>query len=95
MIDLLTHRDSDGIVIRMTTQLAAHTKQPTFASLVSAELRRQERSGRWLARKLNSNQAFIQRRLSGEVEFEASLIAKISDILNVPVSRFFPEERAS
>lgn len=45
-------------------------------------------SGRELARRLNVDQKWVQRRLIGDIEVRPSDLEKIAAALDVPVTRF-------
>jgi transcriptional regulator with XRE-family HTH domain len=60
-----------------------------IAAEVRAELARQRISVSEAARRLGWTQTFLQRRVMGNRTFEASELAMIADLLEVPVSTFF------
>lgn len=76
------------------TRMTMQTATIDVASSVQRVLDEQERSGRWLARKLGKSPAWVQRRLAGEVLFSSVDIQLVADALGVPVSVFFGERAA-
>ena len=64
------------------------------AAEVRAEMGRQRFSGTRLARHLKVSQAFISRRLTGQVPFDVAELEAVAEVLNVPVSRFLDEVAA-
>jgi len=65
------------------------------AAEVRAHLARQRISGRQAAFALGWKQPYIARRLSGEIPFDVSDLAKIADLLGVPVTAFFETPAAA
>ena len=59
------------------------------AAEVRAHLARQRISGRQAAFALGWKQPYIARRLSGDIPFDVTDLAKIADLLGVPVTSFF------
>jgi transcriptional regulator with XRE-family HTH domain len=63
---------------------------------VREELRRQRRSGAWLASELGLSTAYIQRRLTGAVPFSLADVFVIAEVLRVPLSQLvLPEQQLS
>lgn len=65
-----------------------------IAGEVRAEMARQQLSGIRAAKLLGWTQNYISRRLSGTVPFDVADLQAIADLLEVPVTKFFPHERA-
>lgn len=65
------------------------------AAVIGVLLRDQERSARWLARRLEVSHAYVQRRLSGDVELSVSDLTRIAAALNTTVEALINGERAS
>lgn len=63
----------------------------SVASRISLELVSQERSIRWLARQVGTNDRWVGRRLSGEVRLLVEDVYLFAEALDVPVSRLMPE----
>jgi transcriptional regulator with XRE-family HTH domain len=60
-----------------------------IAAEVRAELARQKMSVSEAARRLGWTQSFLQRRVMGDRGFEASELAAVAGLLDVPVEVFF------
>jgi hypothetical protein len=63
--------------------------QHEVAAEVRAQIARKRRSGRSVALQLGWTQAYMGRRLVGEVPFNVNDLAAIADVLEVPVTVFF------
>jgi transcriptional regulator with XRE-family HTH domain len=63
------------------------------AAEVRAELARHRLSGVRAAKALGWTQNYISRRLSGAVPFDVADLAALADLLEVPVTTFFPQSR--
>jgi transcriptional regulator with XRE-family HTH domain len=61
------------------------------AGEVRAHLARRGWSGSRLASELGQTQAWISRRLTGDVAFDANELARIGDLLDVHPGEFFPD----
>ena len=68
----------------------------SVAEEVRAVMARRRMSGQKLARLIGKSQAYLGRRLSGEVAFNVSDLEQLAGALEVPVAHFLPEpERAA
>lgn len=65
------------------------------ASHVRAELARQQISGSGLAKALGKPQSNLQRRLIGKIPFTFDELDAIARLIGVPLSDFWPLDRAS
>ena len=63
------------------------------AAEVRAELARHRLSGVRAAKALGWSQNYISRRLSGTVPFDVADLAALADLLEVPVTTFFPQSQ--
>lgn len=63
--------------------------QEAVADEVRAELARQRLSGVRAARALGWTQNYIARRMIGAVAFDAADLVELSQLLDVPVAKFF------
>lgn len=63
----------------------------TIAANVAAEIKRQRWTGRSASVALGLTQAYVYRRLAGEVEMSGSDLAMFAKFLSVPVQKFFEE----
>lgn len=79
---------------RVTTVSEPREPHELVAAEVRAEMARQRITQTEMARRLGTNQAFINRRLVGEVPFNITTLAKIGDVLGVPVTHFMPPVKA-
>ena len=71
-------------------------QQPTHqvvAAEVRAELARQRISARQAARRLGWTQQYLSRRMTGDISFDVNELAALADLLEVPISAFFPQDR--
>ena len=59
------------------------------ASNVRAEIARRRRTGRSVALELGWSQPYMSRRLTGEMPFNVNDLARIAEVLDVPVTCFF------
>ena len=67
-----------------------------IASNVRAQLGRKQRSGANVAKSLQKSQAWMQRRLSGQVPFDVAELEMVAAELGVPLSDLISDdERAS
>jgi transcriptional regulator with XRE-family HTH domain len=65
----------------------------SVAAEVRAELARQRRPQRDLAEAIGLSQQAASRRLCGEVPFDIAELAKVAELLRVPIEQFLPERR--
>ncbi len=70
-------------------QADSSTVHLQVAAEVRAHLARQRISGRRAAFALGWKQPYIARRLSGEVPFDVTDLAKLAELLGLPVTSFF------
>src|ERR1022692_4135759 len=63
-----------------------------IAAEVRAELARKQLSGVRAARALGWTQNYISRRLSGTVPFDVADLIALANLLEVPVTTFFPDQ---
>lgn len=56
------------------------------AEKVRAEVRRKGLTQCYLAQQLGTSQPFISRRLSGRVPFDVDDLAKIAELLDIPIT---------
>ncbi len=63
----------------------------TVACEVRAELARRKMSGRELARRIAKSAVYVNRRISGEVEFSESDIRSIAAVLGVTAAKLLGE----
>jgi cyanate lyase len=84
-LDSLTHSVK---TLGMSQTLQAHA-----AAEVRAELARQRKTQSALAEALGRSEAYVTRRLTGEVAFNLEEIESVAGFLGVPTSRFL--ERAA
>jgi transcriptional regulator with XRE-family HTH domain len=63
----------------------------TVADNVRAEVARRRASQSEIAEALGLHQAGVSRRLSGRTEWTGSELATLAEVLQVPVSAFFPQ----
>lgn len=75
-------------------RMEIHTDALSISERVRRALAADDRSGRWLARQLNKTPAWVQRRLTGDVEWSADDIAQVAAVLGIPVGAFFGEVAA-
>jgi len=66
-----------------------HTVTANLAANVRAEAARRRVSQAQIAQHLGIDQSAISRRMAGKTEFSSSELARISDLLEVPVAEFF------
>lgn len=59
------------------------------AERVRAELGRQERSVRWLARQLATNEAWVRRRLGLQLRIRESDAVRLCDALGMPYAQLW------
>ena len=64
-----------------------------IAAEVRAQLARRRLSGVRAARALGWTQNYISRRISGAVPFTVADLDALADLLEVPVTTFFPQSR--
>jgi transcriptional regulator with XRE-family HTH domain len=64
------------------------------AAEVRAEMARKKVSQQEVARRLGVAQQTISRRITGEIPFDVAELAKIAEILGVPLSHFVLERAA-
>lgn len=62
-----------------------------IANGVRAELARHRMSQRDAASVLGLHQQSLQMRLAGKTPFRAEELAKLADLLGIPVAQFFPQ----
>jgi transcriptional regulator with XRE-family HTH domain len=67
----------------------AETMQRIVAGEVRAWLARRQRSGRSAALELGWTEPYLSRRLTGAVQFDVADLAKLAELLDVPVTVFF------
>lgn len=79
------------MVYRMQVQ---SNEAGTLVTNIGAILDRRSLSGRELARRMGTSHSYIARRLSGEVELSGSDLARLSHVLELPVSDLFGESDA-
>ncbi len=65
------------------------------AAEVRAQLARKRISVRKAARLLGWGQTVLYRRVTGEIAFEASELAQVARLLEVPIEQFFPGDLTS
>lgn len=65
------------------------------AAAVRAELARRRVSGSELARRLEVSQAYVWRRLSGEVELSFSDLEQIANAIDSPIDDLLPAKAAA
>jgi transcriptional regulator with XRE-family HTH domain len=63
-----------------------------IAALVRAEISKQMRPQRELVELLGISQAQVSERVRGDVEWRISELAKVADLLGVPLTNFVPAE---
>jgi len=68
-----------------------NTETGKVATELRAELARRKMSGRAFAKASGVTNAYMTRRLSGEVAMTVDDLTLFAAVLNVPVTRFFPE----
>lgn len=68
-----------------------HTLTANLAANVRAEAARRRVSQAQIAQHLGLDRSAVSRRLSGKTEFSSSELARISDLLEVPVAELFGE----
>lgn len=73
----------------------AQTTTDDTASLVRAELARQRKSGRELAKALGWSERTTRRRLAGETAFRITELPAISRELGIPLTDLIPVEPAA
>lgn len=56
-----------------------------------AEAARQKLSGREIARRLGLTPVYVNRRLSGEIEFSETDIRRFADVLDIPAASLLTE----
>lgn len=61
------------------------------ADAVRAEAARQRISGVALAKRLGVSQAYMSRRLGGRQPFDIGELARVAEVLDVPLSRLLPD----
>lgn len=61
----------------------------SIAAEVRAQMARHRRSGRSVALEIGWNQAYLSRRLTGEIAFNTDELVAIAEVLDVPVVSFF------
>lgn len=54
-----------------------------IAQAISAELHRQERSQRWLSRRLDVSDMWVGRRLNGQVVLSDKEVIRIAEVLEI------------
>jgi transcriptional regulator with XRE-family HTH domain len=67
----------------------AEMMQRIVAGEVRAWLARRQRSGRSAALELGWTEPYLSRRLTGGVPFDVSDLAKLAELLDVPITVFF------
>lgn len=70
-------------------------EQPRSAAAgIRRLLRDHERSGRWLAKRLDRTHTYLWRRLTGEVNFDSAELLEIAGIFGVSVDDLYAEDSA-
>lgn len=71
--------------------IAPHEIQEQVAAEVRAEMARQRLTLRDVAGKIGMVHTSLHRRLTGKIPFDVGELARMADVLNVPVIQFFPD----
>jgi transcriptional regulator with XRE-family HTH domain len=71
------------------------TIREAVAAALRAEMARQRMDQRTLAARVGRSQTWVQYRASGRVACDVEDLALLAEALDVPVSRFLPDEVAA
>lgn len=63
------------------------TTEDQVVANVRAELERKQMSGAELGRQMGVSQAWVSRRMTGEVSFSLAELRKVADILKTPIDQ--------
>lgn len=66
----------------------------TVVERIKAVMAERQITGVELARRLGFTQAYISRRLTGEVDFRMAELTAVAEALGVPLSQFIPASPA-
>jgi len=77
-----------------TSLMPTNSTAQRVTAEVRAEMARQRKSQTAIAKALNMSQVAVSRRLRGEVDFTVTDLARLADVLGVPLAQFIPIEAA-